>query len=693
MYTREEFRNWLANGNARKYSPKVILSCMDRISEYALRKDMMTESLWEYTNLDTFNQLYNRLINKKLLRITSGKTHKVFIIAGKLYMRFLKEKLSNLKDAVNTIAEDNTVFKSTNTSTFSSRELIDPEDVIAWLITQPNANGTLYLENVVRQYMRVLKSAPIKLEIPIGLDDRNVFRCQTARELNVLWDIFKSASNYKQVNRSTSSMFSAGMGCFLRYLQNQSKSAANKENNSEIITKLTDVLSSHFSNGYRLNSPIELVRFKSFASEILGDEISMMSDDMLKRYISACGMAYDGKIYIVSTKTKEHIKELAHKYFVDGAQVIFFEEFYSKNENWLFNASVVSVDMLTNILRELFPKLFFTQIYFGYVRDSVIDVLESEILRIWGGDTLLTYEQIAERLMFVPFERIKHALSQNNNFIWSGVGTFSHISRIKIADEDRNVIRKVAEYECDTHGYISITDLPLREIEERNYELSITAIHNAVYRICLLDKFDKKGKIITRKGDTLDALTIMKEYCKTIDKCSLKDLLNFEKELTGEIHRWIPMEAGNAVMVRIDKDTYVADKYVNFNSDLIDEAIERFFEGDYLPLKAFTTFAAFPDCMQVWNLFLLESYCRRFSKKFRFDALSVNSRNAGVVIRKSCNMDYMEIMIDAVAKADIPLNDNAVGQFLFKDGYTGRSKTSRVDEIIKKAKDIRERRN
>ena len=232
--------------------------------------------------------------------------------------------------------------------------------------------------------------------------------------------------------------------------------------------------------------------------------------------------------------------------------------------------------------------------------------------------------------------------------------TFSHVSRIAIIYEERQVIREAAVRECNARGYASITDLPFGEIEERNYELSITAVHNAVYRICLSDKFDKKGKIVARKGDVFDALTIMKKYCRTIDKCSLDDLLTYEKELTGEVHRWIPMEAGNTVLVCIDKNTYVADRYVHFNADIIDEAIGLFVKGDYLPLKSFTTFGAFPDCGQTWNLFLLESYCRRFSRKFRFDTPSVNSRNAGAVIRKSCGMDYTEIMTDAVANADIP---------------------------------------
>lgn len=810
---------------------------------------------------------------------------------------------------------------------------IDPEDAIAWLVTQPNANGTLYLENVVRQYMGALRAAPAKLQIPVVFDVRSVFTCHTPDELNVYWDIFRAAPNYKQVNSSTSGMFSAGMGCYMKYLQylsdelnvekpdvvqlierhnlehidkrdsggalwviggrelsptmlklrdsgfpftfkvgggrssdyrdawwykssemvsgqksEESEEALpvytepkcitnsaqrvdftrpelcaqtrpltctikgqaavpSKQNwsqllvaiterffaegnpnlesldrkplygskifflptnagfgnfsllsngkwiynyynpktvvtiirnlchhcgvdledviityepkdgapvrtvqtysrptyaalavppkhmlNAAVVEQMTDVLSSHFTNGYRLSSPIEMARFRSFAAKELDEEITL-TDEELRSYIAALGTTFDGKVYAVSAQAKERIKGLAEDYFADGAQAIFFAEFYAKNEYWLFKVSVVSEEMLTDILRRLFPKLSFTQTYFGYTDVSVFAALEGEILRVWGDDVLLTYGQLAERLRYIPLERIKYVLGQNGDFIWSSVETFSHVTRIKITDEERQVIREAAMRECNTRGYVSITDLPFDGIKERNYDLSITAVQNAIYRICLSDKFYKKGKIVARKGNIFDALTLMNKYCQTIDKCSLDDLLTYEKELTGEVNRWISMEAGNTVLVRIDKNKYVAGRYVHFNADIIDEAIGLFVKRDYLPLKSFTTFGAFPDCGQTWNLFLLESYCRRFSRKFRFDTPSVNSRNAGAVIRKSCGMDYTEIMIDAVANADIPLTKTAVGKFLYESGYTGRSTTAKVNEIIEKAKAIRERIN
>ncbi|MDL2264081.1 hypothetical protein LJC31_05465 [Synergistaceae bacterium OttesenSCG-928-I11] len=706
MDMREKFRKWLSNGNAQKYTSEVILDCMDRISEYAVRRKITVASLWEYTHSNVFSTIYKRLIETKMLRLTERNTYKVFITAGRLYLRFLKDKPFGQNNAAS-VNVDETGIKSAMGTQLSINSAIDPADVIAWLVTQPNANGTLYLENVVRQYMNALNNAPAKLDIPVISTVSSVFSCRTPDELTACWNIFKSAPNYKQVNNNTSGMLSAGLGCYMRYLHHIVGAAQAEKRYTESITsseptqtildtavvkQLTDVLSVRFSNGYRLNSPIEMTRFREFAAEDLGVELSL-SDEELRAHIAACGTNYEGKVYVVSFEAKERIKKLVEDYFVNGARVIFFAEFYAKNENWLFEASVVSEDMLIGILRRLFPTLSFTQTFLGYTNASVFVALEREILRVWGNDTLLTYDQIAERLPYIPLERIKYALGQNGDFIWSSVETFSHVSRIEISEEERESIRAAAVQECDARGYVSITSLPFGDIEERNYELSITAVHNAVHRICLSDKFDKKGKIVTRKGDIFDALSIMKEYCQNIEKCSLDDLLNYEKQLTGEIYRWVPMEAGYAVLVRIDKKNYVADRYVHFNTDLIDEAIELMIKGDYLPLKSFTTFAAFPDCGQTWNLFLLESYCRRFSPKFRFDTPSVNSRNAGAVIRKSCGMDYTAIMADAVANADVPLKASAIGRFLFNSGYTGRSTTAKVAEIIEKAKALRERRD
>jgi hypothetical protein len=183
----------------------------------------------------------------------------------------------------------------------------------------------------------------------------------------------------------------------------------------------------------------------------------------------------------------------------------------------------------------------------------------------------------------------------------------------------------------------------------------------------------------------------MKDYCVSFDRCSLDDLFCYQKDFIGDNNKGISLEAGLSVLIRIDKDIFVSDQYVDFDCDSIDKLIDNYVHGDYLPLKSFTTFATFPHCGQVWNLFLLESYCRKFSQMFRFDTPSVNSRNTGAVVRKSCELSYTDIMADAIAKAKIPLKSPFIGKFLYENGYTGRRTTTKAYEIIEKAKVLHER--
>jgi hypothetical protein len=150
------------------------------------------------------------------------------------------------------------------------------------------------------------------------------------------------------------------------------------------------------------------------------------------------------------------------------------------------------------------------------------------------------------------------------------------------------------------------------------------------------------------------------------------------------------MEAGYAIMVRTDENTFIAEKYVNFDKSAIDNAIDQFMNvGEYKPLQAVTTFALFPYCGQPWNLFLLESYCRRFSDNFRFEVLSVNSTNAGVLVRKHSKLTYFDIMADAIAKSGISLDENTGLNFLAKGGYTSQRRYAKIIELIKRAKELR----
>ena len=454
------------------------------------------------------------------------------------------------------------------------------------------------------------------------------------------------------------------------------------------------VMQKRFPNGFRINSPIELLRFRRFAADDFGYESSITDEDLMKT-ITSCGTSFDGKVYVIDNEIESRIQNEVDLAISGGSEIIFYNSFYVRHEEWLFVGSIVSEEMLRNILIELYPKYKYKTNYFSpkLEKGTELSKINSEILRVWGSDVKLSYEQLSERLPYIPLDKIKYALAQNGDFIWNTTEVYTYVDKVDVTDEECATIAEYVAVACRITGYASLSEVPLGEIETRNSELSLTAIHNAVFGIVLADKYDKRGKIITLKGDTLDALTIIKEHCRTLEKCSLQDLLDFEKELTGESHRWIPMEAGYSVMVRADKDNFVAENYVHFDIAEIDGALDLFVTDNYLPLKSVTSFAVFPHCGQAWNLFLLESYCRRFSDRFYFEVLAANSRNAGAIVRKSCHLSYDQIMADAVVGSGIPLEKETIVEFLCNSGYIGKRFYAKSDELIKQAKAIRERRN
>lgn len=598
---RDAFSDWLSAGNSKEYDPNVILNCLDNISEHAFQKKVCVVSLWNLSQHSVFRPVYNKILNDKIFRVFNKSTYKVFITAGQMYLKFLREKPYAKAKA---LSSDLTNANKSRTSIPPSKSDEDAGEDIEGTISSKIVHKSAFAEMII------------------------------------------------------------------------------------------SIMLTHFPNGFRINSPIELLRFRRFADEDFSDEISIDDEELMKS-ITSYGTLFDGKVYIIENEIKIGIQNKVDLIISDGVEIIFYKSFYARHSQWLFAGNIISDEMLKDIFIKLYPKYTHKTNCFSPKGGNGTEFakISREIMRVWGRDVVLSYEQLSERLPYIPLDKIKYVLAQGGDFIWNATEVYTHVGKVEVTDEEYASIAEYVAAACRADGYASLSDIPITEIKERNYELTITAIYNAVFAIVLADKYNRRGKIITRKGDTLDALTIMKEYCRTLDKCSLQELLNFERELTGEIHRWIPMEAGYSIMVRTDENSYVSEKYFHFDVAKIDRALDLFVTGEYLTLKCVTTFAAFPHCGQAWNLFLLESYCRRFSERFRFEVLAVNSKNAGVIVRKNYCLSYTQIMADAVAKSDIPLEKAPIEEFLYSNGYIGRRFYAKTDELIEQAKDIRERRN
>lgn len=94
---KESFSAWISDGHTKKYSSAVYLSCIDKVSEYLIRRKISLVDLWQFTNFDLFKSIYDKAVNDKLFRATDKKTHATFVQVGKTFLKFLKSKPSFIK--------------------------------------------------------------------------------------------------------------------------------------------------------------------------------------------------------------------------------------------------------------------------------------------------------------------------------------------------------------------------------------------------------------------------------------------------------------------------------------------------------------------------------------------------------------------------------------------------------------------
>lgn len=92
---RDVFLDCLSEGHSKMYTPVALANCLDRISEYVLGKKICVVNLWRLSKYSSFKPAYNnRILNDNQFRkfiIKRGK-YNVFLTAGELFLKFLKDK-------------------------------------------------------------------------------------------------------------------------------------------------------------------------------------------------------------------------------------------------------------------------------------------------------------------------------------------------------------------------------------------------------------------------------------------------------------------------------------------------------------------------------------------------------------------------------------------------------------------------
>lgn len=454
--------------------------------------------------------------------------------------------------------------------------------------------------------------------------------------------------------------------------------------------QLKDLLLEKFSYGLRVDSFIDMSLLRGYAEE-MGISITE-SEEELKAQIIDAGILSESKVYFFTHKLYEDLVQMAEELFGVGHQVIYYEKLFEKNSDWLIEQNILSEVLLKDIFVKESQGFFVGRNFLvnSTERINEFDAVESELKRVWGDNAIHSYQELYDLLPYIPEEKIRQILSRSNQFVWSSLEHFAWIERVIISDNEKQTIVDYVNEKCDSVGFATISEVPLEQIEEENYELSINAIYDAVYNIVLKDRFILKGRILTKDQSNTDIWELARSYCLGKDECLFTDLYNYVQSVNGTAYRPVAYKAAYDQMVRVAENKFVADKHVLFDVKKIDELLSTFVKGAFIAVKGVASFALFPDCNYAWNHYILESFCYRFSEKFRLELQNFNEKNVGLIVRKDSELSYVDILAKTAAGAGIELTIEQVGDYLYNNGYTTKSRMSLLSEVIERARRILE---
>ncbi len=448
--------------------------------------------------------------------------------------------------------------------------------------------------------------------------------------------------------------------------------------------QIEKLISTHYKYGFRMGSPIELIRFRNYAEA--ADLNLPTSDAELEKEISAAGTVIDGKVFVLASSTVDYLKKQLAEIFESGYSVIFLKAFYDKNIDFMEENHIASPDMLKDILKRICPDNYYGQniVTAGEKKTEVAAIMD-DIYRLCEGDSIIVCSDIVKQLVYVPEGKILRTLSCCDEVVRIGKGKYFNLDHFIVNESDAAAIKEYVKSECDRNGYASISDIPMGNIPEENYELNQPALYSAIYTLLLKNEYGLNGKILTRENAQIDIVSLLKAFCQDLSECTVAEVTERMKELTGTTNKQYSMVALFDTMIRVDDEHFISEDQIKFDVETIDNLLSEHVGERFSPIRSIPTFALFPLCGANWNYYLLESYCYRFSRKYHLSVINYNDKNAGIIVSRSLTMNYNDMLSEAAANADIELTEEAVGKYFFDLGYTARRKYASLPDIIAKA--------
>lgn len=455
----------------------------------------------------------------------------------------------------------------------------------------------------------------------------------------------------------------------------------------QVRDHILSFVSESFPHGIRPASIIDINKLKRIYQSQIGEEIPAGVD--VTSLLKSIGLQNGEKIYFLSEDQKQSLHDLITGIVENGHRVIYYSELLALHGELFETCHIYESPLMRTVLSSVAPAYIYKAEWMLADRDAT--EIE-EITRAFGEDVVLTYQQLKSRCPYLTLDVIKWALSRSDRFVWSSPETYAQVDLIELDQaEISEIVNRILPL-IREKGYFSLAQLSIEDSCGMNPQVSSSAVRDAIYNRYMSNEFTRNGLIVKLPGIQLNTYELIKSWLNGLDQVTLAEVEDYERELTGH-HAVLGIVAASNTMVRIDHDHYVSDASIQFDVGAVDRAIALFAGNRVIPISAITSFTSFPEVPgYAWNLYLVESFLRRFSKRFTIDGGPAQMSYVGGICSADMSFEnYEDRLAHAVIQDGIALTEDAVGRYLTERKYILR-RSETVRKTLERARILNEQR-
>ena len=672
------------------------------IESFCLKRKILQNKLFETTDLETIKRVVQTVDSNRVFRFTYKQNLKKMSTVIHAYYTFLKsykpdeekeakliiqEAIPSLPDADSMKQKDDAVSpQDISVPATEKTKLTDLEErqkFNDWMLSSGMSKAT------IASYMSSFGQC-VKSVANYKLCETSLWNVSNAEDASHIYDQLFGISEFYEYNKQQHNRFSAAFRKFIEYRSGGSpaslkpsqparfaieKMPTRRQENDPVLIRYKELLDKYFQKGFRMESSLDMKKLRRFYQEQYGAELSD-EDDLVCQGISSVTILHDGKAYLpdsmLSQEKKEKLLQYIEDRFSSGCDAIYYGALFTEFEEAFQGERIYTPEMLKTYLSYINKGNYVLQRSY-LAKDYTVQMNPEDDIREYLKEAAgpVEVERLAAELSYIPEQKIKFALSTNNDFIWNATGEYFyedcvHFSNSELEWISQFILDGIEERDFVTgNELVEAVEAHFPDIREMYQWITPVGMRNVIgYK--LNDRFSFNGNIISKYGEDLSMAEVYAKYCRKHSRFTLDELNVLKQELGSTIY----FDEIYANSLRISQNEFVSQDMAQFDVEATDEAIGRICTGQYMSLQEIRDFGTFPYAGYPWNEYLLEHFVANYSQKFMLLHIGFSANVcAGAIVKQASSFkDFNDLLVDILANSNIVLDEDSALEYLRQQG-------------------------